>query len=180
MTATEIIVVCVVGFGAALLGSLTGALTAALLELWKQVLAGMSAARVIRQEMIVNATTTGIALEGMAGDTTLLDVAWKAHGLTLAPLLSEIDLTRLYRELGFLPRAQIWIGLLAKEDKREAARRNLVAWLADVRERRRELRQVESSCRLGLFLKLLCGHRTVTESDLTPVPEVEREEVKQQ
>jgi hypothetical protein len=154
-------------------GVILGAVLSSMFELWRRALDGQAAARIIRQELTVNATKVHIALEGKTGDMSLLDEAWKAHRLTLAPLLSEIDLTRLYREFTFLPQAKRWIDLLAEPKAEKAARENLRVWQDDLTNRGRELRQIESRSRLGLFLKLLWGHRTATQSELSAALGVE-------
>ena len=166
MTGTEIAVVCAVGFGGALLGALVGGVTTALLELWKQVLAGQAAARVIWGEMLNNAAKVRLALDGWEGDMSLADDAWRQHALAVAPLLSQVEFSCLSREIGFLRQAEMWIGLLPRPDAEKQAREHLQIWKDDLSARMEELTQVESRSRVLLLVKLLFGPRTATQDEL--------------
>jgi hypothetical protein len=78
-----------------LLGVVVGVLLTGLLELWRQVLAFRAAARVIRYEIEDNVAKCIVSLERRRPDIALLDDAWKAHRLQIAPLMPR----QVYRDI---------------------------------------------------------------------------------
>ena len=172
MSGSEIAVVAGVGFGSALLGALAGGLTTSLLEMWKQVLGGIDAARVIRYEMFINSSNLEMLMEGKIPGTTLTDDAWRAHRLALAPLLSESEMFYLCREQGFLPVAQQMVGQLSNPMNVGAARKNLQDWISSLKQRTYELAQLECRSRTQLFLKALRGRRFAALGELARTFEV--------
>lgn len=159
MSGSEIAVVAVVGFGSAVFGALVGGVTTALLEVWKQVLAGVAAARVIRYEMFDIVTNVNMVLVGKGEDVTLPDDAWKAHRLALAPLLSESQMYYLWREHALLPQAQNLmrrVGHVSGPPRvDEGEREELRTWISDLTRRNNELQEVECRNQICLWLSLL-------------------------
>ena len=65
--------------GAALGGALVGAISIFLLELWRRVLDGISAARLVRLEIVTNVTISRMALDGKGTAVSTSDSDWRCR-----------------------------------------------------------------------------------------------------
>jgi hypothetical protein len=75
-------------FVAAIAGAVVGALAVFLAELWRQVLEGVSAARIIYAEVTNNSSICDQAAEGMVYRSLSADV-WQEHATKVVPLLTD-------------------------------------------------------------------------------------------
>ncbi|MDI6858165.1 MAG: hypothetical protein QME71_07640 [Dehalococcoidia bacterium] len=162
MTAIEITVTLIVGFGAALLGSLA----VWLFTVWKTVVDGQAAARVIRYELLLNTAKVDLALAGKTGDLNLSDEGWRSHRLAVALLVPESEWFELCRDVGFMAQAQLWIDTLVNGKAQGIARQHLEIWQSDLHDRRKVLSDIEYSGRLPLMLRLLKRNREGEEKRL--------------
>jgi len=153
-------------FLAALAGAIVGGLITWLFSLWRTVVEGQAAARVIRSEILENTVKVDLALGGKTGDLTLSSEGWRAHRLAIALLLGEAEWFELCREIGFVRQAQIWIDTFASGNAQETAHEHLQVWQADLRSQRKVLGDVEYGGRLPLMLRLLRRNRKAEEERL--------------
>ena len=75
-------------FLAAMTGALVGALMVFVAELWRQILAGKAAARLIRVELHSNSLICEQMAKGYA-HRYLSDAIWQAHSVEVVPLLTS-------------------------------------------------------------------------------------------
>jgi len=153
-------------FLAALGGAIVGSLINWLFALWRTVVEGQAAARVVRSEILENTVKVDLALGGKTGDLTLSNDGWRAHRSAIALLLGEAEWFELCREIGFVHQAQIWIDRFVSGNARETAREHLQVWQTDLRNQRKVLGDMEYSGRLPLMLRLLRRDRKAEEEKL--------------
>jgi len=139
-------------FLAALAGAIVGGLITWLFSLWRTVVEGQAAARVIRLEITGNVTELELASDGNWHGLDLSDDAWRQHRLALAPILNE-------KEIGLLYRDQLHIThirrLVEAPLGTPGVAQTLADWNDDLRERRRDLRRIESRSRWALVFRVL-------------------------
>lgn len=158
MTGTEIAVLCAVGFGGALLGALVGGLTTALLEFWKQVLAGQAAARVVQYEIQENVNRCVQAINSRHPGVRLVDEAWKAHRLQLAPLLPREVYMQLATSYGAIFIVDEWVRRI--ESRFDESRCEIEQWLKPMTRHAALLLQVQARKRSAQFIDALLGRPT--------------------
>ena len=148
-----------VGFGSALLGALVGGLTTLMLEVWRRVLDGVSAARLIRMELLRIRTTIEAFLDGRGAALTLADSSWQSSAVAVAPLLNEVELSDLYRGFAFLPEIDRFAKLLREDasDIREKVTGELVLWRDELGQISKILYQVESRAKMSHMWRILVG-----------------------
>ena len=159
----DIVVTGLVGFGGVLIG---GALTA-VFELWRRVLDGIAAGRLVRMELVDNRSMVEVALAGKKG-VRLSDQAWRDQRLSLAPLLTEVELGRLWRDIGLTGHQQEIIEILEQQhgENPKPLSNELLEWKDALRERGRELRALEGKRKLALMWRLLRGQHLATDDKL--------------
>ena len=164
MTATEIIVVCAVGFGSALLGAIVGGLIAWVFALWRTVVEGQAAARAIRFELIGNVSELELASKGNWQGIELLNEAWRQHRLALAPVLNEVEMGLLWRDVSGISRIrrliQAPLGTLGIKEA-------LMDWEAALISRRLDLRKIESRSRWALVIRMLFCRWVRSKEEIT-------------
>lgn len=144
--------------GAALGGALIGVTGGFLLEFWRQVLNGRSAARIIRMEIQHNMNICLLCISLHKPDITLTGKAWSEHMMELAPLLPDEVLLNLSTSYGasFLVQNQI----AAIADRPEQAEREIKTWLEPLKRHAGLLKQIEARRRVAQFIDLLLGRAT--------------------
>lgn len=167
-TATEAWTIAGVGFGAAVLGALIGGLTTLTLEVWRRVLDAVSAARLIRMELVTNRDFIGLALKNRTGAMNLSDEGWRAHRVSLAPILDEIALGKLWRDYGFIGQARLFIQLIhdGTQREQETAKNQLQEWHDVLAEHGKSLRVLEGRSKIRHMWTLLRGGHLATEEEL--------------
>ncbi len=167
--ANEVWVVAAVGFGSALLGALVGAVSSLLLDVWRRSLDGIAAARTIRMEFIRNRVVVQSALDGREVTPPLAGAAWQQYVLAVAPLMHEIELSKMSRDQAVTVVAQGWIDSISLTSSVDAQAKNKTAlanWSADLRLRCRELHQLEEKRKLWHMCHLLFKGRPASEEEL--------------
>jgi len=147
----------------ALGGVLIGAVLALVIEVWKRVLDGQAAARVIRVEMVENRViATGYLQHGTVVDGTgVFDAtAWNAYRLVMAPLLTEMQLADI--SACYARQDRIMQEMLS----RHATPKPVQDWVASSMAVGKNLRAIEGGSRTRLLLAQFFGKRTATKDDI--------------
>jgi hypothetical protein len=146
---------------AGLIGTLVGAFVVFVAELWKQVLHGKAAARLIYVESHQNALLCEWAAHGKFYGS-LSDSVWQAHSVHVIPLLtSEASKITVIAYLG-VPTAQQTIGLLrsVKPEPRPSSN-ELRDHSLDFQKAAYWMHVIETKSRLKLLFELFRGRPTL-------------------
>ena len=150
----DIVVTGLVAFGGVLVG---GALTG-LIELWRQLLEGRAAARIIRMEIQDNANRCIQSIAHSRPDIRLKDDAWRDLRAKLAPLLPELVLQDLASGYGAMFIAEDWISKV--QLKRDEAKAQVQQWVDSMMVHSSFLLQLEKRSRIPQMVDLLLGRPT--------------------
>ena len=141
-----------------LIGVAVGAGLTALLELWRQVLAFRAAARVIRYEINDNVEKCILAIEKRRPDMQLVDEAWKAHRLHLAPLLPQEVYMQMAASYGAVFIVHEWLQRIP--GRFDDSSRQIKQWMDQMMIHSTLLLQVERRRRGAQFLDALLARPT--------------------
>jgi hypothetical protein len=141
-----------VAFLAALGGATVGGLITWLFALWRTVVEGQAAARAIRFELTGNVAELELASKGNWQGIELLDEAWRQHRLAVAPLLNEVELGLLWRDVSGISRIR---RLLQAPLGTSGVGQALMNWEAALISRRLDLRKIESRSRWALVIRMI-------------------------
>ena len=145
--------------GSALFGAVVGGTVAGLLELWRQVVAGLAASRILRIELSTNATVIDFLLnpviEREVMNVDFQDDAWLQLRIAVAPLLSESDLGYLQATYSAIPMYRGLAATLRETGSDQRSEQNLAAWKRQIGLAKAKLREMERTGRYRLFWRLL-------------------------
>ena len=139
-------------------GVLVGALLSALLELWREVLAFRAAARVVRYEIMENLTKCELAVTNRRADVELVDEAWRAHRLQLAPFLPQEVYMQMAASYGAVFVVREWLQRMP--ERFDDSRREIRQWMGQLITHSTLLLQVERRKRGAQFLDALLARPT--------------------
>jgi hypothetical protein len=154
-------------FLAALGGALVGAMMVFVAELWRQVLAGKAAARLIRVESNTNAVICDHASQGMY-HSELSDTAWRTHCLHVVPLLTADAVNDIADTYSCVPLSQRSMDELRNrpdDPDADGLREGLKAHSKDFDKARFWMFRIEKQGRLGLLVELLSGRRMLPSGE---------------
>ena len=141
--------------GAALLGAVVGGGMTFLIELWRQVVTGLAASKVIRSELTQNVTAVDYAKRREGLETQLTDLAWRELRTSVAPLVSESVLTYLASDYGFIGQAQAFAHVLYSTGPDATSEQNLEYWRQRLVISGANLLEIEMTSRFKLFWRLI-------------------------
>lgn len=149
--------------GSALLGAIVGGTFSGLLELWRQIIGGLAASRILRIEMSTNATVIDFVLgdastpanERIAQNVDFHDEAWLQLRLSVAPLLSESDLGYLQALYAGMPLYRTSAAKLRNAGADPKLEANLTGWKRQMMLAQSNLLEMERTGRLPLLWRLL-------------------------
>jgi hypothetical protein len=142
---------------AALIGTLVGAFVVFISELWRQVLAGKAAARLIYVESHQNALLCNWAADEQFY-RSLSDSVWQAHSVHVIPLLTSEASERIVIAYLGVPTAQQTIEAVATSQTEAAGVVNeLNDHALDFRKAAYWMHVIEKKSRLKLLFELLRG-----------------------
>lgn len=150
----DVVVTGLVGFG----GVLVGAALTGVIELWRQLLEGRAAARIVRMEIQDNANRCIQSVTHSRHDIRLKDDAWRDLRARLVPLLPEIVLQDLASGYGAIFIVEDWISkvqLMQNEVKDQ-----LQQWVDNMTLHSGFLLQLERRSRFAQMLDLVFGRPT--------------------
>ncbi len=154
-----------IGGAFALAGVVIGAVLAGIVELWRQVLNGRAAARIVRMEIQENAVRCKLyikagpaEIERTIQEVKLLDDAWKDLRVQLAPMLTDEALVGISTRYGALFIVEYWMRQF--QTNLGEARSQVKQWLDGALIDAALLKQVEARPRLAQFIDLLMGRAT--------------------
>ncbi len=150
----DLVVTGLVGFGGVLIG---GAL-AGLIELWRQLLEGRAAARILRMEIQGNVTRATLSVAHSRSDIVLKDDAWKDLRVKVVPLLPEEFLLHLHTSYDgiFVVREHI----LEVDSDRSQAKTQVKDWTDSMLLHAAFLKQLQGRSRIAQLVDLLRGRPT--------------------
>lgn len=155
-TLLEAIVIALVGLG----GVLVGAAMTIVIEAWRQIHRGRSAARIIRHEISNNVNKTVLALLARHADVTLTDDAWRQFGLEVSELLPDDVFLEVSLNYGGLFIIRGWLDLVDEEDRFAEAKSNIREWQVSSLIDAGRLLQVRGRRRLPQLFDILLGRAT--------------------
>lgn len=153
--------------GSAFFGAMVGAFSSALLELWRQIVSGLAASRVIRSELTENMTIAGVALDRAEDhnrethglEVRFRDQAWLQLRTAVAPLLDASALTYVAAIYSFMPQSQRFADILISTGPDVTSSANLKTWQRNLNLASMHLIEMEASGRHILFWRLLRPQR---------------------
>ena len=161
-----------IGGGFALAGVVIGSVLSGLLELWRQVLNGRAAARIIEREIDHNISRCITSIGLRNPDFHLLGDAWTDYRIQLAPLLHDETLSGLTSGYGSLFIIERWMNRIGEEYNK--ARSDMHEWMTDMVIHSGRLKHIEKRSRVAQFFDLLLRPSTLPQ----PVTSKRRQEVK--
>jgi len=150
----DVAVTGLVAFGGVLIG---GALTG-LIELWRQLLEGRAAARIVRMEIQENVNRAVLSVTHTQTGIKLKDDGWRDLRVKLAPLLPEEVLLHLASGYGAIFIAEDWITKITS--KETAAKAEIKQWADNMMLDSGFLLQLERRSRPAQMCDLLFGRPT--------------------
>jgi hypothetical protein len=168
-----------------LVGVLVGALLASYFELWRRALDGQAAARLIRVETLENRTRAEKLIQQSRPGLAFAQSAWTQYRLIVAPLLGEIELSKLGQSYAALGELEAEMQRYVSEQRAPLppeALQSMALWLGEVEKNARTLRKVEEASPQGLVIRLVRRRRVATEDEVreafglgaTPLEEMRR------
>ncbi|MBI4301737.1 MAG: hypothetical protein HY664_03940 [Chloroflexi bacterium] len=167
-----------------LVGVILGAVLASMFELWRRVLDGQAAARVIRMETADNRYRIELVLNKNFHWENLKTSAWETYRLIVAPFLEELEFHNLNRSysLDQIPR------MLSADEKNarmqqisfptSKTRKQLEDWLEQTRGLGKRLRRIEATNPWRLVVTLLTSRKVATEEEIRKEFRLEENEQK--
>ena len=150
----NLVITALVGFGGVLIG---GAL-AGLIELWRQLLEGRAAARILRLEIQENVNRAGLSVTHLHSGIRLKYDAWRDVRVKVAPLLPEVVLGHLATGYGALFIVEDWISKI--QQKQSQAKAEIWHWAEDMMLDSAFLLQLQRRSRIAQMVDLLLGKPT--------------------
>jgi len=150
----DLVVTALVGFG----GVIVGAALTGLIDLWRQLLDGRAAARIVRLEIQANVNRAVQSIDVGRADFRLADDAWKDLRVKLAPLVPDVVLNHISVGYVGIFIVEDWIRRL--NQKPEEARANVRQWSEQMIIDSSFLIQLERRSRAAQMLDLLLGRPT--------------------
>jgi len=141
-----------------LLGVLVGGLLTATLDLWRQVLSGRAAARVVRLEIHENINRCVQSVASQHPGIKLTDEAWRDLRVQLVPLLPDDAVLDISIGYGALFIVEDWISKI--QQKHAEAKEQIQQWSNRMIIHVALLKQLESRSRLAQMVDLLLGRPT--------------------
>jgi len=152
----DLVVTGLVGFG----GVLIGGVLAGLIELWRQLLEGRAAARILRMEINENVNRAIQSVAYVRSDIALKDDAWKDLRAKVVPLLPEEFLLQLSTSYDMMFIVRNWIDKAALKQERDEAIAQVKEWTENMMWHATFLIQLRQRRRIAQLVDLLLGRPT--------------------
>ena len=152
----DLVVTGLVGLGGVLIG---GAL-AGFIELWRQLLEGRAAARILRMEIQENVNRALLSVAHFRSDIALKDDAWKDLRAKVVPLLPEVFLLQLSISYDGMFVVRNWIDKAALKQERAKAIAQVREWTDNMMWHATFLIQLRQRRRIAQLVDLLLGRPT--------------------
>jgi len=152
--------------GGTIVGAIVGAMVTWVFAVWRAVVEGQAAAKVMRYEILQNRTKIAMALDGKTGDMTLSDDAWRLGRLLVAPLIREADFFDVWAGYAFVPQAQRFTNALLSNRSDTAARKSLETWKSGLTSGSTMLINLEFDSRAKLMMGLMRHPKKAEYPDL--------------
>jgi len=150
----EVVVTGLVGLGGVMVGvALTG-----VIDLWRQLLDGRAAARIIRMEINENANRAVLSATHSHPGIRMRDDAWRDLRVKLAPLLPNAVLHHLATGYGAIFIVEDWVSKI--QQKGDEAKAQIRQWAEAMMLDSSFLSQLEKRSRLTQMMDLLRGMPT--------------------
>ena len=151
----DLVVTGLVGFGGVLIG---GAL-AGLIELWRQLLEGRAAARIVRMEIQDNVNLAVLSVGHARSDVARFkDNAWRDLRVKLVPLLPEAALMHMGIYYGAVFIVEDWAAKASSGQSN--AKGQVKEWIDEIMLDAALLKQLQGRSRLAQMVDLLLGRAT--------------------
>jgi hypothetical protein len=157
----------VTAISAALLGAGLAGVLALLLDAWRRTLDGVSASRLIRLEHVNSQNTVSMALQEYVGLPPVSGAVWQERNIALSPLLDEVALSKMCRDMALVGNVQIWVeDCRGTDDAHEKTREHLKEWASDIGAHASVLKKLEARSKWSLMKRLVFGVRPATDKEL--------------